>query len=134
MRYLHYNAAGEIIGSGFSGDGTLPESCVFATDEQVQNAENYRVNVSSGEILELPADQIAAKATANLSAAARIDRDSRISSIQWRVQRYEQQLAAGIATTETADKYKALLTYVQALRDVPEQPGFPQSIDWPVEP
>lgn len=28
----------------------------------------------------------------------------------------------------------AWATYRQALRDVPEQPGFPQTIEWPVKP
>lgn len=31
----------------------------------------------------------------------------------------------------TKDKYAA---YRQALRDVPQQPGFPDNIQWPVEP
>jgi hypothetical protein len=33
----------------------------------------------------------------------------------------------------TVDK-QAWLTYRQALRDLPTQPGFPHKIDWPVPP
>lgn len=33
-----------------------------------------------------------------------------------------------------AGKKAALLAYRQALRDVPEQAGFPRQIDWPVKP
>ena len=33
----------------------------------------------------------------------------------------------------TVDK-QAWLTYRQALRDLPTQPGFPHKIDWPVAP
>jgi hypothetical protein len=68
------------------------------------------------------------------SADIRADRDGRISAVQWRIQRYEQQAAAGLPTNDTADQYKALLAYVQALRDVPAQSGFPASVDWPVVP
>lgn len=32
------------------------------------------------------------------------------------------------------DKRQAVLAYRQALRDVPEQEGFPRQIDWPVKP
>lgn len=33
-----------------------------------------------------------------------------------------------------AEKKVAVLAYRQALRDVPEQAGFPRQIDWPVKP
>ena len=33
-----------------------------------------------------------------------------------------------------AEKKGAVLAYRQALRDVPEQAGFPRQIDWPVKP
>ena len=33
-----------------------------------------------------------------------------------------------------AEKKAAVLAYRQALRDVPEQAGFPRQIDWPVKP
>ena len=32
------------------------------------------------------------------------------------------------------DRKAAILAYRQALRDVPEQTGFPRQIDWPVKP
>jgi hypothetical protein len=32
------------------------------------------------------------------------------------------------------EKRQAVLAYRQALRDVPEQEGFPRQIDWPVKP
>jgi hypothetical protein len=32
------------------------------------------------------------------------------------------------------EKKSAVLAYRQALRDVPEQAGFPRQIDWPVKP
>ena len=32
------------------------------------------------------------------------------------------------------DRRQAVMAYRQALRDVPEQAGFPRQIDWPVKP
>lgn len=66
------------------------------------------------------------------SAEIRAERDRRIDAIRWRIERYQTQLAAGLETTDTAEQYQALLMYVQALRDVPEQAGFPNIIEWPV--
>ncbi|MCP8687745.1 phage tail assembly chaperone [Marinobacterium sedimentorum] len=34
----------------------------------------------------------------------------------------------------TGAEFEAWQTYRQALLEVPQQPGFPQSIDWPVKP
>lgn len=68
------------------------------------------------------------------AAEVRAERDRRIDAIRWRIERYQTQDAAGLETTDTAEHYKAILLYVQALRDIPEQAGFPESIEWPAEP
>lgn len=69
-----------------------------------------------------------------LAAAARDERNNRIENVQWRIQRYQEQREAGITTTDSFATYQALLTYVQDLRDVPAQAGFPETIEWPKEP
>lgn len=61
----------------------------------------------------------------------RAERDRRIDAVRWRIERYQTQTAAGLPTTDTAEQYQALLMYIQALRDVPEQEGFPYTIEWP---
>lgn len=68
------------------------------------------------------------------AAEVRAERDRRIEAIRWRIERYQTQAAAGLETTDTAEHYKAILLYVQALRDVPAQAGFPDAIEWPEEP
>ena len=67
---------------------------------------------------------------ADLAKEARQKRDSLINAIAWRIERYNQQKALGIKTDDTADWYKAALAYVQNLRDVPKQQGFPKEIVW----
>ena len=73
------------------------------------------------------------KPTEQKEAEARAERDRRIDAILWRIERYQTQLAAGLETTDTEEHYKAILLYVQALRDIPEQVGFPDAIEWPEE-
>lgn len=61
----------------------------------------------------------------------RAERDRRIDAVRWRIERYQTQASVGLETTETVEQYQAVLMYVQALRDVPEQEGFPDTIEWP---
>lgn len=67
-------------------------------------------------------------------AEARAERDRRIEAIRWRIERYQTQLAIGIETSDTETKYKKILKYIQALRDITLQENFPEYIEWPVEP
>lgn len=58
-------------------------------------------------------------------------RDKKIEEIQWRIQRYTEQVSMGAKTTDSEENYKAVLKYVQDLRDVPEQKEFPENVVWP---
>ena len=94
--------------------------------------ENGKVIKDKGDYLEAvnppePTDE-------QKTAEARAERNRRIDAIRWRIERYQTQAAAGLETTETAEHYKAILLYVQALRDIPAQEGFPDAIEWPEEP
>ena len=66
--------------------------------------------------------------TEQLADTARAERDRLIESVRWRIERHSDELALGSEPTETLEP---LLQYTQALRDVPEQPDFPESIVWP---
>jgi hypothetical protein len=69
----------------------------------------------------LSQDEINANA-AQQAAAVRADRNGRLAATDW------TQIA-----DSTADK-PAWAAYRQALRDVPAQAGFPQSVTWPEQP
>lgn len=64
-----------------------------------------------------------AEATKRVSISMRFERDMLLSTTDW------TQLSD--APQAIKDKYAA---YRQALRDVPQQPGFPDNIQWPVKP
>ena len=63
-----------------------------------------------------------------LADTARAERDRLIESIRWRIERHSDELALGREPTEPLEP---LLQYAQALRDVPQQEGFPESVEWP---
>lgn len=65
---------------------------------------------------------------------ARQKRDSLLNEVLWLVDRHNQQLQINVETTLSSTEYTNLLLYIQALRDVPEQPEFPASINWPNNP
>lgn len=60
-----------------------------------------------------------------LAVAVRSTRDSALSSTDWLVARHRDEADAGGDTTLTANHFKALLAYRQALRELPNQKGFP---------
>ena len=64
-----------------------------------------------------------------LADTARAARGRLIESVRWRIERHSDELALGSEPTEPLEP---LLQYTQALRDVPQQAGFPGDIDWPV--
>ena len=61
----------------------------------------------------------------------RSKRDGLIDDIMWRVERYQTQTALGISTTDSETQYRAVLAYIEMLRQVPEQAGFPDVVKWP---
>ena len=67
--------------------------------------------------------------TDQMADTARAKRDRLIESVRWRIERHSDELALGSEPTEPLEP---LLQYTQALRDVPQQSGFPVDIDWPV--
>lgn len=60
-----------------------------------------------------------------IAEAVRADRDRRLLACDWVVARAVEQSQAVPA---------AWAAYRQSLRDVPAQPGFPSSVEWPAEP
>ena len=63
--------------------------------------------------------------TDELFSRLRVERDTRISAVLWMRERHADELELGKETSLTPEQYTALLTYIQALRDIPAQPGAP---------
>lgn len=60
----------------------------------------------------------------------REQRDQRLTQARAWLERHRDEQMLGMTTTLPCTE-QALLLYIQALRDVPQQPGFPDSIEWP---
>ena len=83
------------------------------------NNEHYEPTVKTGETLVIEQDRPTRALTAT---EFRQERNKRLASSDW------TQLAD--APVDQA----AWAVYRQALRDIPAQAGFPNTVDWPTEP
>ena len=70
----------------------------------------------------------------NLSFSIRADRYVLLTRADGASIKHREQVDLGTTPDLTTEQYKLLLQYKQDLRDIPEQPGFPQSIVWPTWP
>lgn len=61
----------------------------------------------------------------DLVALERTWRDGTLSAVMWLRSRHRDQLEIEVETTLTAEQFKELLVYMQALRDWPQSPDFP---------
>lgn len=98
---------------------------VYAYESDGSQDEHIKDGLTS--ITEEEAKSIASPAPTvdDLAYAARAKRDRLLSESDWIVTR---------SIEIAADTPPEWLAYRQALRDVPEQAGFPQAIDWPTAP
>ncbi|WP_236183736.1 phage tail assembly chaperone [Pseudomonas protegens] len=61
-------------------------------------------------------------------------RDAELASVIWLRERHRDQLEVEAPTTLTGEQFKELLVYVQALRNWPQFPDFPQAEHRPMAP
>ncbi|GEM_PF-905260 len=100
----------------------------FSFDEEAvfeDGVWNVRPAATGNDDPDLEPDEVV------LAQAVRSDRARRITRVRWIIDRHRDEGALGITTTLTAEDYQAVLRYIQDLRDVPEQGGFPHTISWP---
>lgn len=61
-------------------------------------------------------------------------RNIKFNKIEARTNRYRSQKEANLLTTDTDEWYQEALLYLEELRRIPEQEGFPYNIVWPEHP
>lgn len=72
-----------------------------------------------------------AEAERRKQETVRAERDQLITDIRWRIERHQDEITLGLEPTEPIEP---ILKYIQALRDIPQQEGFPEDITWPEVP
>lgn len=87
------------------------------------------IGVPLGDAEELTEGQYDTLKFEELKADIRRMRDERIDAVEWRVRRYQDEEILGLPHT---DDVVMLAHHIQALRDVPQQSGFPYDVVWPI--
>lgn len=100
---------------------------VFAYSD-IQTPKDGLIKITEHEALELTNPP---PTTEQIAAQVRAERDAKIESVRWRIERAKDESDIGTPLTEPLEP---LLQYVQLLRDVPLQEGFPENVEWPDEP
>ena len=87
------------------------------------NENNCHIE-DKGEYLEAVVNEPYIPTEEEKAANVRKQRDQYIDDIKWRVERYNSQKDLGIETTDDAETYRQILSYMQYLRDIPTQEEF----------
>ena len=90
--------------------------------------EGDKVTESSVELTE---EEYLAYQQEARTASILAKRDSLISAVEWRRSRYRDEVALGLPPTEPL---LPILRYIQALRDITKQTGYPANVVWPAIP
>lgn len=102
------------------------------TGEQYwKTGEDLYIGDPFGDAIELSIEEYEYEKLKRLEIKVREERDCLIAAAEWRIRRYQDQIILGIEPTENVIP---VLQYIQALRDVPQQEGFPTNIVWPEAP
>lgn len=114
MNKLYKDKNGKIY--SFNNIQDVPDGMVVLSSEETDNHLNPIPTVEQ------------------LSEQARAKRDKLLGDVLWRLERYCAQVSLSIDTDDSQALYERLLMYAQNLRDVPQQPNFPDEINWPTMP
>lgn len=112
----------------YEAAGTWPADGAEVSDDEVQALLQAEQN---GKVIQADANgkPVAVDppppSTEQCCAAKRAERDHLLASTQWLVDRHREQMDGDLPTSITPAQYKGLLAFRQALRDLPNQAGFP---------
>lgn len=127
MTYLIINERTKEWHVSTMGTTGIDEICIDDFDISsidVANPQHYKVN----ENLDGLVPDVVCILTEK-EQLAREERDRLLLEVDWRFRRYHDEETLGLPHIDDILK---LTAYTQALRDVPEQQGFPTNIIWPV--
>ncbi|WP_047230273.1 hypothetical protein [Pseudomonas brassicacearum] len=115
----------------------IPEDAVSITEERflevIANPEPGKVRSHDAEGLPILIDP-PPPTPEELAALERQWRDAEIQSVRWLRERHRDEIDSARPTSLTTEQSGELLDYVQALRDWPLSPDFPDAEHRPVVP
>ncbi len=90
------------------------------------------MKIENGKLVQKSQDEIFNEMTKEQKESfIRNKRDNLINNVIWQVERHKQEKELNINTSLTDEEYLNLLKYIQALRDITVQEGFPEKVTFP---
>lgn len=140
QKYAHLDADRFVIGfyaDDFHEPHQIPDGAVPITDAQhaqllAGQSAGKRMSLckrGKPKLVDRPAPT-----NDELASAARAQRNTLLADCDRIVARHRDQVDEGIKPSLSAAVYRAWLAYRRALRELPQQKGFPSKIDWPDAP
>jgi hypothetical protein len=140
QKYAHVDADNFVIGfydEHIHAESGYPDEAIAITDEDWTllldgQAEGKRMKVNDDgtpELIDPPPPTGAA-----LAERIRARRNAALQATDWVVTRQQDQSLNSEAVTLAANQFETIASYRQALRDVPQQTGFPSKVTWPTPP
>ena len=143
MKFCAYTDNGAITQIGLCSDDSplshIPGNKLKGIGDEVNNGTHYIFDGKAIRFPEKPSgfhswnwETQEWRADAKLAeTSVRTKRDARMAAFQWRIDRYNSEVRLGLPTT---DDIAELDGYMQALRDITGQTGFPFNVIWRTAP
>jgi hypothetical protein len=145
MKIYHYHPeTKKYIGEGLAdpnplqkGDWLIPAFATTIEPPIVEENQIAKWNGNSWDVVAIP-DEIVPEPVQptreeQINLVIRPIRDMKIRELQDRVERYQNQIAGGMPTTETPEKISQIYQVMQQLRDFPATCEDPFNPAWPDE-
>lgn len=126
--YFHYDSVtGDVIGVGFTPDGTVPSSCIACSDSQASNPQQFHIDLSGSSPVIAAASQ--AKLDALTSAQLRADAIKQLDIVTGPRGQVIRAVAAGVSLTSEWQNYIISLRNISNGSDalstsLPVKPAF----------
>lgn len=132
-KYFYSSSTGGVYRKGVHGD--IPADALAISDTTYTAC--FAETLAPGKVVMPGQDgmpQIVDMPIASPDPATleRLWRDGELASVMWLRERHRDQVEIEADTTLSTDQFKSLLVYVQALRDWPQSPEFPDRERRPV--
>lgn len=92
----------------------------------------YGMKIVDNNLVPMTEDEkLAVMTTEEKAVCHKQKRDALLNAELWKVERHNQEILLGRETTLSNDEFMHLLRYIQELRDLTEQPNFPNEVTYP---
>ncbi|EZP27194.1 phage tail assembly chaperone [Pseudomonas sp. RIT288] len=138
MKYIHFDAQGELLGRYDSAIHLqIPAGAVEISDELFLRTIDERDGIwryTDGKVTKHSLPNASQVVDGERRATALARRDELLAEADQQTVGMADAYIAGLLDADDMQRFKAFATYKLALNKIDKQPGYPQNVVWPVLP